>query len=248
MSTIQTPFMEMEDASHYVEVVRRHYRNDHAAYKGRRNEEQQLIAEVTADESRMIIDGVMNGIMSIGGYTGPESALPEFYETDVSLVGFTWEDFRAEYSKLMVGFGIITNRLNRDGYNVPSYADLDGDSRIKAASVLLGDFLTLNALRFGVDGVGVKKTTIKTEHNFDEGTVVKTKTVKDIDKEDSAKKIMTNIAETGYRLANSQHVAAKLSPASYAKLRHQHPEIPKRQFDYILSFYTDAAAALEEQE
>lgn len=233
-------------AEKYVETVRQHYRNGHANYSGNRTEEQQLIAEVTADEAREIIDGTMLGILSVGPAVTIED-LPLDYESEVERAGFTWDDFRGEFSRLLVGFGVITNRLQRDGYNVPSYADMNTSDRMKAASVLLSDFLQHNALRFGVDSVGIKSTKSKTVHT-DDGGIEHQKIILDKDKARDDRDINTNMRNRHYATGVAAHPAAKISPAEYRDLRRAYPEMDKDQFDNDISFYKNIRAELESRE
>lgn len=244
--TIDTP----ERAHDYVELVREMYRNEDAAYKGARSDEQKLIAEVTAIEAREIVDGVMLGMLALNvlGQTNPDGPkLPPDYETKVEKAGYTWKDYRSEFERLLVGFGVITNRLHRDHMDVPSYSDLPTNARMKVASSLFGDFLAHNALRFGVDTAGLKATRNKTAYTEDGGIEI-IKTVIDKDEANSEKELNENIKRRGYRSDASQHPAAKLSPTDYIALRKSYPEIDKDKFDQDVGYYTDVKNALENQE
>ncbi len=243
-------FINPGQAEQYVETVREHYRKENAAFAGRRSEEQQLIAELTADEAREIVDGTMLGLLALGTIAGSSlgaEKLPEGYETEVKRAGFDWKDFRGEFERLLVGFGVITNRLNRGGFDVPGYADLPTKDRMKAASVLFGDFLAHNALRFGVDGSGVKSSRHKTEHTTDGGVIHKTIIV-DKDKASSERMINENMAIRHYTHIKSAHAAGKISPPKYRELRMAYPEVDKDMFDFIVSNYTDAQKELESRE
>lgn len=119
MSGSDTLFPNIETANTYVESVREHYREGHAEYRGRRTPDQQLIAEVTADEARLILDGVAAVVIGLAS-SGKTTEVPsEEQESEPITGGYSWAKFRGEFERLLVGFGVITNRLNRDGYDVP---------------------------------------------------------------------------------------------------------------------------------
>lgn len=240
-------FESMTAAERYVEDVRGHYRDGHAEYKGRRNEEQQIIAELTSDESRLIVDGVASSILSLRWGIQTEATLPANYETEVTRAGFTWEDYRSEFERLMVGFGIITNRLNREEYDVKSYADMSDPDRMKVASVMFADFIKHNALRFGVDTSGILKTNKITKHT-DDGEVERITVKIDIDKATSDKAIGNNMAVRKFHSLDAQHPAGKISPKTYKKLRTKYPEMKKDNFDYVVSVYTDVEKELANRE
>lgn len=240
-------FDSIESAERYVEDVRDHYRRDHGEFNGRRTEEQQLIAEVTSDEARQIMDGVAAGIMAVRWSGVVDEPLPVNYETEVEKADFTWEDFRGEYERLMVGFGIITSRLHRDGYEVLSYADMAAADRTKVASVLLGDYLKHTALRFGVDTSGVMESKVKTIHTED-GDVERQVKVSDRDKVTSEKGLEANMKQRGYKTRTAQNVTVKISPKKYRELRKKYPEMKKSNFDDAVSFYTDVEKELSERE
>lgn len=241
----QTPksqFENIEQAEQYVEGVREHYREGHGEYRGNRTEEQQLIAEVTSDEARMIVDGVMAGMLALGG-----AKLPPDYENKIERGSFSWEGFRGEFEKMLVGFGVITNRLHRDGYEVPEYAELGAQDRMKTAAVLFSDFLSHNALRFGVDTAGVPKTERKTIYTEDGGVETISKIV-DKDKARHEREINENMAKRHYRTGIAAHQALKMSPEEYKRLRREYPEMDKDDFDNAVSAFKDARGELESRE
>lgn len=241
METPHQLFSSDEQVYNYIENVREHYRQEHAQYRGTRNEHQQLIAETTSDEARLIVDGVMAGLLALGG-----TVLPMDYE-NTTKGGHTWDDYRSEFERLLVGFGVLTHRLQRDGYGIVEYAELPESDRMKVASALFSDFQKHNALRFGVNGSGVKKTITTHEINDDgEFVVVRKKTDIDVAKNDRA--ISQNMHTRGYTAGVAAHQAGKISPEEYSRLRKQYPEIPKDQFDRSVSFYTNVEEQLADRE
>lgn len=221
-------FESMDAANQYVGNVREHYRQDHASYAGRRDGDQQAIAELASEEASILVDGVMAGILAVNASGVKATELPSKpvnYE-DIEVAGHKWSDFRGEFERLLVGFGVISNRLHREGYDVPDYLELEEADRIKAASVLFGDFLALNGLRFGVDGSGVKSGF--TRHTEDGGIE---RVVRDKDKEPSDRMIRQNMAQRGYSSGIATHIAGKMSPDDYKNLRKEFPEIDKDRFD-----------------
>ncbi len=245
MSEKQNLFENFEDARLYVESAREHYRNEHGEYRGRRTEEQQLIAEVTADEARTIVDGTMVGILAVMG--GGAVELPTDYETEVTKADFTWKDFRGEFERLLVGFGVMTNRLARDGYGVPGYADLGAEDRLKAASILFSDYLQHNALRFGVETAGLHRSKTEVSHN-DDGGVDRTRVIFDPDKAKGEKELEKNMRNRGYATGVAAHPAGKISPEEYVQLRNEFPEVDKDAFDRDVSFYTHVRQEYENKE
>ncbi len=245
MSENQNLFQNYDDAEQYIETVREHYRNEHGAYSGRRNEEQQLIAEVTADEARTIADGVLLGLYALSGNVDIEMT-PEL-EENVQVGGYKWKDYRGEFERLLVGFGVITNRLNRDGFEVPSYADLRAEDRSKAASVLFSDFMRHNALRFGIETAGLHRSNVKRRHTEDGGIEV-VSTIYDPDKARSDTEIERNVKKRGYTTDVAAHPALKISPEEYLRLRKEYPEIDKDDFDRDISFYINTRKEYENRE
>lgn len=247
MSEIPSPlFNTIDQAEQYLEEVREHYREEHGEYRGRRTPEQQLIAEVTADEARLIVDGVALGILSLGSM-GRITELPDDYETEIQYGGFTWGEFRGEFERLLVGFGVLTNRLERDGFGVPGYADMRAEDRVKVASVLFSDFLQHNALRFGVDSIGIPQSLIKTVHTED-GGIAHNVVIIDKDKARTDKELQRNMRNRGYATGVAAHPAGKISPDEYKRLRREHPEMDKDAFDRDISFYTNVRKEFEERE
>lgn len=243
---MSVPFLpDMETAHEYVESVRTHYRAGNGEYRGRRTEDQQLAAMVTADEARLILDGVAAVTTTLVS-NGRKIEIPEDGSEPIT-GGYSWNQFRSEFMRLMVGFAVITHRLERDNFNIKAYADLPGSDKTLVASVLLGDFLKHNALRFGVDSVGIKRSTYRTRHTED-GGVEKIVVISDIDHAKNEQTIERNIRERGFHSGESLHPAGKISPYAYRKLREEYPEMDKDAFDYAVSFYQDVYMQLAAQE
>lgn len=227
-------------AHEYIQAVREHYRHGAASYQGNRNEDQRLIAELAADEARLLVDGAMAGIVALGG-----AELPYVYEK-VESAGLTWTKFRSEFERLMAGFGVITNRLNRGDPTIPSYIELDEESRAKVGSALLADFLEHNALRFGVDSSGISRTARR--HN-DEGEIEIVRFDPDKTKWDT--ELERNIKRRGLTSTSvdgrpTTHAAGKLSPREYKSLRKEFPEYDKDTFDQIVGSSRNARKVFEE--
>ena len=237
-----TLFESFEQAEQYVEDVREHYRAGNGEYRGRRTEDQQLIAEVTSDEARMITDGVMAGILAVSA-----SQLPKDYETGIERGQLNWSDFRGEFERLLVGFGVLTNRLHRDGFEVPEYADLSTNDRMKTASVIFSDFLAHNALRFGIDTAGIP-ITVRTKLYTDDGGVETISKIVDKDKAKNDREINENMEKRKYSTGFAAHQAGKISPEEYKRLRREYPEMDKDDFDNAVSSYIDVRSELESRE
>jgi hypothetical protein len=236
---------DMETAQLYVESVRSHYRDRHAEYSGKRTEEQQIIAMVIADEAQLLIDGVASATMALAS-TGRTTEAPEESSEPIT-GGYSWDQFRGEFARAMVGFAVITNRLDRDQFGVKGYADLAIDERVKVASILLADFLAHNAYRFGVDGVGIPESIVSKRHTED-GEVERTVTVVDKDIARSEREIEQNMRNRGYASASAAHAAVKISPSDYRALRIEYSEMDKDRFDYAVSFCRNVFEFLEQQE
>lgn len=234
-------FNDLQSARDYVDQVRHLYRDEEGEYRGRRTPEQQLIAEVTSEEAKLIVDGVMLGLLALSGTTAPDDF------DNLSFAGFTWSDFRSEFSRLLVGFGVLTNRLERDKSIDIAYADLHGPDRAKVASVIFTDFLKHNALRFGVDTAGLQGVKTHRIHNREGGMTEKVEIV-DRDKAYSDKEIARNMRTREYTSGVAAHSAGKMSPEEAIALRREFPEMDADDFYRVISFYTDAREELESRE
>jgi len=238
LQTQQTPadmHPELGSAHAYVETVRGLYRDGEASYSGRRNGDQQIIAELAGEEARIIVDGAANLVSIL-----TRTELPENYQ-DVNYAGIKWSEFSGEFERLLVGFGVITNRIHRDHPNVADYLELEEPERLKAASVLFGDFLAHNALRFGVDGSGIRQSAFG--RSTEDGKVVRV--VRDKDVVRSERELRENIVTRKYSSGVSTHAAGKMSPADYVRLRREFPEVDKDQFDVAAGGYRSFEEYLE---
>ena len=237
-------FGNINAAEQYVEHVRFHYRQEHAAYKGRRSEEQQLIAEVTSEEARLIVDGVLLGLLALSG----QNVELTNEDQDLEIAGLSWKDFRGEYERLLAGFGVITHRLERDGYDVDSFAYLDTPDQLRVASVLFSDFLEHNSLRFGVSSAGAVKS--HKQDSFTRGGGKHTAWVRtDRYKATHENEILRNMRKRGYVSGQSSLSAAgKISPREYIALRLAHPEMSKDDFDFVIGSATNARKELDNRE
>jgi hypothetical protein len=229
------------------------YRRDVGYYSGRRNEEQQMIAEFTSEEAHLLIDGVALGVLSLGGIESDGETIVDrdgdlIELDDIEKAGHTWKDVRTEFARLLVGVGVMTNRLERDGHLDHSYANMQTSDRIKVASVLLGDFFTHNALRFGVEGSGVRGVQHKKIYTDDGGVTQQVIIDPDKDKAKTEAGIDANMQNRGLFSDDATHPAGKISPAKYKELRKAHPEIDKDKFDQGASYYTNFEEYLNERE
>lgn len=250
MADLPSPHIEQPidaPALDYIETARSFYRQGKAEYRGRRNPEQQAIAELTAEEAHLMVDGVALGFVALA--SGRTVEPPVDYETEVTKAGFTWDEFRGEFSRLLVGFAVMTNRLSRDtpSFGRPAYIELPEEERQHVANNLFSDFLAHNALRFGVDASGVKGTIPKT-HYTDDGDAIHERIIVDKDEARSEREIAQNMVKRKYNSGVATHPGGKISPAEYKKLRREFPEMPKDQFDDAVSFYTDVRHELETRE
>mgnify|MGYP005615927129 CR=1 FL=1 len=242
MATETNKGLDTEQAHAYLETIREHYLADHSDYRGTRNEEQSLIAELTSDEAQLLVDGVAAGVLALGGAT-----MPDNYETSVSKADYKWEDFRREFERVLVGIGVISHRLNRDAYGVKSYADMNAHDRMQVASALFSDFLALNALRFGTDTAGLQKKKA-VRFDTDDGGVETKIIVSEKDKAQTEAELVVNMNKRGYTSTNNghptTHTAGKMSPETYTRLRKAYPEMEKDKFDDMVGFVKDAENAL----
>lgn len=238
--------LTIDQADQYLETVRAHFVNGDALYKGSRTEEGKIIAEITSDEAELLMDETMECVLGLGFVAIPESftegKLPIGYE-EVETAGFSWKKFRGEFSRLLVAVGIITNRLERDGFGVKSFADMGNEDRRMVAMALMRDFLAHNALRFGADGSNVGGT----EKIYDEDFNVVQAIIKDKDLARTDRELKENMRRRGFVSSNATHAAGKISPAKYKELRKAHPDEDKDDFDHIIGFHQDAEKDLDER-
>lgn len=248
-------FTDYDQAEAYIEAVRAEYRDGNANYSGQRNnEELQLIAEVTSDEARNIVDGALLGMMSLTGAAISEITDEHIEQSKIGVIEgkergepdrpFDFAHYRSEFERLLVGFAIITHRLHDKGVDIPSYADMTGKDRMQVASALFYDFQAHNALRFGVDTAGVKKTEFKNQHT-DDGGIEKVTITSDKDKAFTEQGVRANMLRRNYATEPATHVAGKISVQEYKNLRNEFPENDKDRFDNDASFRKNFREDLE---
>lgn len=242
VSEKQIPQLEDQaQAQDYLQQIRQSYREGDAYYKGTLNEYQRMAEEISSEEARVVLNGVMAGIIALGGARMPDE------HDDIERAGITWGEFSNEFGRALARVETISERLERKGL-MTSYAELGESDRVKVAAELLSDFQVLNALRFGADGSGLPATRTRTIEDEDGGLKQIEVKIGDKDKASTEKGIDRNMAERGYRSKNGNSPAIKLSPAEYRDLRRQYPLMDKDTFDRIVSISTDAAKALETEE
>ena len=247
-------FTDFEQANVYVEQALEHYRNEDAAFKGsRNNEELQLISAVTSDEARAIIDGTMLGIMGMSNLVvgvNPTDVIenpPTENDREPLIGGRSWSELRDAYVHSMVDFAILTHRLHHKGFDIPDFSDMTESDRIKAASVILGNMLHINAYRFGIETVDNTVNTHKTRHTDDGGIEHYVHSV-DKDKAYTPRDLSNNVRQRGFRLEGSAHPAIKITPAEYARLRKEFPLDDMEKFDRDVSYHTNARQVFEDRE
>lgn len=247
MSENQNQFENLEQAEDYLSDVIDHVRRDHTDFRGNRSAEQGAIAELASMEAGILVDGVMAGVLALN-HSGLVE-LPDDYENN-EMGEHTWAAFRGEFARALSAFGVATNRLNRDGYEVPSYIELSENDRLKTASALLSEFLKHNALRFGVDTAGVKSSKIERKHN-DEGGIDTTITTFDKDKARNDREVELNMAKRGYASRNRKgehdraatHSSLKLSAEELKKIRKRYAEEDADKFFHDMSYLKDPRGA-----
>ncbi|HUD06567.1 MAG TPA: hypothetical protein VMR34_01645 [Candidatus Saccharimonadales bacterium] len=130
-----SPIETIDSAQTYINDVRSLYRASESDYRGRRSEDQQTIAEVSAEDGELIVDSVVLGMLSLGSLGLPsatrgEVRLPAGYETNVTVGDFDWKDFRGSFSRLLAGFGVLTDRLEKKGLISSGYSDFHKPERL----------------------------------------------------------------------------------------------------------------------
>ena len=252
----QNNFENYAQAEQYVDAVRELYRDRKGAFRGtRENETLQLIDEYAREAGSLIVDRAFLGTMGIAGTLGlpveQEKSKEELQDDKTPrIAGFSWSDYREEFGNMMAGFAIITHRLNRDGFNVPSFTDLSPEDEITVAETLFYDFQKHNAYRFGVEGSNAHMISEVIEFYDDEWVKHKKSTGKliDMDKARNLGEIAENMRKRGYRERSAQHAAMKTSPDQYPELRQTYPKVDKDDFDYVMSQYQNPIEALANRE
>jgi hypothetical protein len=252
-------FENSHEVEAYVDSIREHYRLEHATYRGRRNESQSATAEIASEEARVLIDSTFLGIMALGetfefrepsvlkhSVEEPVTITDELIDFEVA--GISYAEFRSEFEKSIAAFAIITDRLSKSGYNVPEYIELNDQDRLSVATLMMSQYLELNALRFGVDSTNVKG--IEHTENTSIYTGLTERQVRLIDKDKARHPNLITRNMRKRRLTagvSSHHVVLKYSPKDYKVLRAAFPEENKDVFDHIVSFATNAREELEKR-
>ncbi len=239
MSEIQTPQVENQDqAQNYLQQIRQSYRENDSYFKGTLNEYQRMAEEISSEEARIVLNGVMAGIIALGA-----ARMPDDHE-EIQRAGLTWGQFGDEFGRALARVGTISERLERKN-KMTSYAELQESDRVKIATELLSDFQFHNALRFGVDGSGLPATRRRSVENEDGELIQVEVRIGDKDKAITDKGIDRNMIERGFHSKNGNSPAIKLSPKEYIDLRRKYPLMDKDKFDRIISISIDAVKALE---
>lgn len=231
-------FSNPSDVVNYIDSVRYLYRAGHGEYRGQRNEDQKMIAEIYGEEADNFIDTITTNTLELLNPNEP-AILPE----TTKLGKLTWAEYRASFRQLVVGFGIITNRLVREGkLHEPELQDLPQEDSTKVISQLFTDFQELNALRFGVSGSNIVRPRWR-KNPKNHGKVERMPVDIDLATDDTE---MTKLAsERTYNEESAIHTAGKMSAAEYITLRQFYNEVEKKKFDDIAGFAIDAAEKLE---
>ncbi len=166
-----------QKAQSYIDTVRELYRSEKGQYRGQRTPDQSLIAEWFTSEAPETIRAVAVGAVAVFNlaFTGAPDAesIGRAYDASLESGDGMHKKSVNEFTRLLVGFGVITNRLSRDGHlQEPQFFDLPDDLRMRVSFKLMNDFIALNALRWGIIGSGVKKAIRR--HNDDGGIDVTT--------------------------------------------------------------------------
>jgi len=247
------------DAHDYIDSVRDAYRHGNITYVGTRNEDQQLIAGLIADEVNQYLDLQTSAVLSMSGveiknpYEGTIVAEDMLDSEDRK----SYSEMRDAFRQLTVAIAIATERAERDGKRdthgnrITSLLGLSDESRVAFYDALFSDFQELNALRFGAAGSGVKQHRLigAPDPDTNEYQTVEV----DPDKQDltrvvgsrRAKGYRENMMKDGRWLISA---AGKVSPNEYIALRKEFPEVDKSEFDRVISSSRNAEAVLVGQE
>lgn len=253
---LQAPVIPPEE---YLGTVLNLYRQDHADYRGRRNEDQQIIAEYASEEADEYFDQMVLATVALRGLFMPVSPSDVFVapdaaaEADITLGniadGVSMKDMRSSWRQLWVGMNVMTNRLNRDHpefkeAHLHEIFEMPAEEKDALKNHLFGNFQDLNALRFGAHGSGVKRH--KWKQNLDSMEFERIKV--DIDKAPSDKALAGNAARRRYSTLASKdgrlnmHIAGKMTPAEFIALRKEFPEVDMDDFTRDTSAYKDVQA------
>jgi hypothetical protein len=244
----------------YLETVVGLYRESDGDYRGRRNEDQQLIAEYASEEADEYFDGALLGTLSLARIMNLSLIVPTVPEEDAQRQitlgdladGESLHEMRSAWRQLWVGMNVITNRLKRDSeiFNAQGYPELfEMSEPNKKAFIdkLFGNFQELNALRFGAKGSGVRRTKLIPDIDGG-GEPERVKFDPDVAK--TLGGIANNAARRKYRVkhnANDEeagpaiHAAGKLTPEEFIELRKEFPEEDMDRFAFDVAYSKDAA-------
>lgn len=243
------------DADQYIDTVRNAYRHGVITYVGKRNEDQQLIAELISDEANQYLDMQASSALSFSGvsvanpHESNQIAADLLDEQDAE----SYKEMRDSFRQVAVAIAIATERgegrHDTKGRKINSLIGLSDEDRVKFYDSLFSDFQDLNALRFGASGSGVRETRfvgLPDEETNEYQTIFV-----DPDKQTPERASGSRLVK-GYREEMMGRwlitAAGKLSPSEYMSLRKEFPETDKSDFDRIVSSSRDAEAALEGDE
>ncbi len=242
------------DSEGYLNTIRQAYQEEQIHYTGRRSEEQQTVAQLLSEEAEGFIDGGAR-LMAIGHPIGVEGDVAEYIGTELGEeYREKFLDMRGAFSQLYVAMGIASLRMERDdvhtstGQTVHSLIELPDEDRKSILEQLFADFQDLNLLRYGAKGSGIPK---KIFIEYDEyGAEVYHETDKDLKLNPRrlwqgmlAKKYREEIAEDDDSIP-AVHVAGKMSPDEYRRLRKSYPDMQKDKFDTITGLSQNARQKL----
>lgn len=246
----------------YLETVFSLYRQDHADYRGRRNEDQQVIAELASEEADEYFDQNMLAVMALRSLMMPGARVEPFIPPDDAeeaqitvgnlADGASLKDMRNSWRQLWVGMNIMTNRLHRDHAEFGEAGmieifDMKAADKQALISHLFGNFQDLNGLSFGAQGSGVRRTVWAN----DPDTMEPVRTKVDADKARTPKTFAGNAARRrfGARVQDTKqmHAAGKMTPEEFKALRREFPEVDMDNFVRDTSYYKDVRARYEGQ-
>lgn len=249
----------------YLRTVFSLYRQDQADYRGRRNEDQQVIAEISAEEADEYFDQALLGLNALASraktskdvFVLPATSAEEATYTLGNIRdGASLKDMRDAWRQLWVGVNVLTNRLGRDSEEfsragLREVVELDPTDQKALKDTLFSNFQDLNALRFGAAGSGIRRHRYVT----DPDTMRPKKIQVDGDIAPSAAALAENAQNRGYAAKRSAdhpttslHAAGKMTPEEFVGLRQQYPEVAMDQFAHDASFLKHMAAYYEQSE
>lgn len=228
---------QYQEAYDYIETVRALYRADMGEYCGRRSPEQQQIVSQANEIAENLINSGALGIFLLAHHDGVQPNLDDY-----SFGNHSFKDFKEECKRFLAGFAVITDRQERDGLIDRSYSKMSDEERNQVTFALIDDFMTHNALRFGINSSGVMEIKNVYTQDWDVQQVRY-----DVDLATDDRVIQRNMKKRGYTSGVAAHTAAKMSPEQYQELRRKYRDIPKDTFDFIVGNNRDANTALSER-